>query len=185
MDVFPGFAWPVPRAFASAIATCRFEQGDVLYDHPIAYEGAEGSAAAAAGDWEAAVAALGHHIQVLDPPRSARLAPSDASGSRFLASWESPVRFELCDYRVERTDAERTQTLASTQGRLFSCLWRGDPGLLAAGESEAPPPLPPALARDLQGQLEQAVPALRAAVSERSPKRGVKAALIFAFAVET
>ncbi len=174
MDLFPGFAWPIPRAFASAVATCRFEQGDVLYDHPIAY-----AEAGVRGGWGAAVAVLGHHIQVLDPPRSGRLAPSDSSGSRFLANWEAPVGFELCDYR-----AGRTEMLESTQGRLFSCLWRGDLGLLAAGESDSTAPTPPALARALHSQLEGAVPALRAAASERTPKRSRKRTLIFAFAVD-
>jgi hypothetical protein len=184
MDLLPGFVWPVPRAFSSAVAACRFEQGDVLYDHPIAYAGAAkvGSAAAATGtgaapaDWASVISVLGHHVQVVDPPRSARQAPSDSAARRFLVNWEAPIRFEMCDYR-----SGRVETLKSTQGRLFSCLWKGDPALLAADDPGRESPPPPALARELQNVLEQALPAIRRAASGTGPLDG---ALIFAFVVD-
>jgi hypothetical protein len=40
MDFFPKFKWAVPHAFGDALAACRFEQGDILYDTLMAYEGA-------------------------------------------------------------------------------------------------------------------------------------------------
>ena len=72
MDLLSGFAWPVPRAFASAVSACRFESGDVLYDATSAY---------AAGEPESGPA---YHIQILDPPRSARAAPADAGVDGFM-----------------------------------------------------------------------------------------------------
>jgi hypothetical protein len=182
MDLLPGFAWPVPRAFSAAVAACRFEQGDVLYDHSIAYVEADGSgskaesgAAAVPADWASVVAVLGHHLQVLDPPRSSRQAPSDSAGRRFLANWEAPVRFEKCDYR-----RGRTEELTSTQGRLFSCLWKGDPALLS-GDAPERDAQPPALARELHKELEQALPALRRAAAEAGP---LDRACLFAFVVD-
>jgi len=38
-DYFDGFSWALPNAFADALALCRFEQGDMLYDTRRAYEG--------------------------------------------------------------------------------------------------------------------------------------------------
>ena len=153
MQLLPGFAWPVPRAFASAVAACRFEQGDLLYDDAAVYGDAR---------WEVASKGLGRHIAVLDPPRSARSAPADAQGNRFLANWEAPVGFELHDYRDGQSDERR-----STQGRLFTCLWRGDVGVL---DPESGDPTPPRGARELHAELESALPACLGALEAGSPE---------------
>ncbi len=150
MELLSGFAWPVPRAFASAVSMCRFEQGDVLYDAACAY--AEGEREPTSGP--------GHHVQIFDPPRSARAAPADAAGNRFAANWESPISFEFCDY-----GAGTTEVRTASQGRLFTCLWKGDREVLLGGGETASPPLP-AVARDLQRQLAQAVPALQDALAK-------------------
>ena len=148
MEFFPGFAWPVPRAFASAVSAARFEQGDVFYDAPAAYE-----------EWKNAPG-FRFRVQVLDPPRSARAAPADSEGDRFAANWASPVTFEISDY-----ESSSRQEIRSTQGRLFTCLWRGDSGLLR-GEGGSADPLPlatPKGARELQKHLEACLPELRRA----------------------
>jgi len=137
MDFFTGFCWPVPTAFASAVAACRFEQGDVLYSSERAYR-----------DWDGASSELRHHVQVLDPPKSARAMASESDGTRFSVNWSSPVVFELRDYR-----GGSAETRHSTQGRLFSCLWEGDVSLLAEDGREPPPP--PLLARDLHRALQE------------------------------
>ena len=150
MEVLPGFAWPLPRAFAAAVSTCRFEQGDVLYDVP------EGYASWGPGP--------GRWVQVLDPPRTARTAPADALGNRFAANWGTPVTVEL---GVLRPSSKRV--VHCTQGRLFTCVWRGDPDLLRDVPPGTPEALPlPGVARDLQKELASAVPALRRA-SHRDP----------------
>ena len=142
MDLIRGFAWPLPSAFAAAVAACRFEQGDVLYSDAAAY-----------GGWRDFVRRKGHHIQVLDPARSVRALAADAEGGRMLASWHSPVEIEITV--LPRGDSERLRT---TQGRLFCCLWRGD---LAQLDAESAEPEPPAGARDLQRRLPEAVDAFR------------------------
>lgn len=38
-DYFNCFAWALPMAFKEPLASCCFEQGDILYDTPKAYEG--------------------------------------------------------------------------------------------------------------------------------------------------
>lgn len=44
MEFFSGFKWAVPGAFSDAVALCRFEEGDTLYDTKNAYN----------DDWEKA-----------------------------------------------------------------------------------------------------------------------------------
>lgn len=146
----PGFSWALPRAFSGAVSACRFEQGDVLYRDAASY-----------GDWRGGVP--GAWIQVLDPPRSAR-AGGGADTGRFRASWGSPVELELDDGR-----GSPARRLATTQGRLFTCLWRSG---LDALEAEAPPPVPLLLA-DLQRALEALLPALRRA--HRADARALEA----------
>ncbi len=148
-----GFAWPVPQAFASAVSACRFEQGDVLYSDAAAYHA-----------WPEGAGALSYHIQVLDPPRAARALTRESEGKRFFANWESPVEIELT-----RLTEGRCERHATSQGRLFSCLWRGDVALLQPDTEPAPEP--PALQRDLHRQLDTALPAFRSHFEAERPGR--------------
>ena len=143
MHFLSGFAWPVPRAFASATAVCRFEQGDVFFDTPDGYAA-----------WK--VSRPRFHVQVLDPPRTARSLPADSEG-RFAANWSSPVTCEVRDRK-----ASTTEVVTSTQGCLFTCLWRGDLALLRGALVGAMEAMPlPGIARDLQKHLASTLPALR------------------------
>ncbi len=54
MNFFSNFTWAVPKAFSDAVASCRFEEGDMLYDTPKAYE----------VDWEDAIKCTTHFLQV-------------------------------------------------------------------------------------------------------------------------
>lgn len=138
-DWIAGFAWPLPRAFSGAVSACRFEQGDVLYGDPTGY-----------GEWPEEAPPL-PIIQVLDPPKTARALSGDAEGNRFSVSWESPVTVDVW------VAAERPDRRSTTQGRLFTCLWRGDLSLL---DAETPAPDAPSTVRALQRRLPEAVPAL-------------------------
>ena len=60
MDYFSGFAWAVPKAFSDAIALCRFEEGDVLYDTKSAYE----------KEWDDAKSNIKYFLQVRYPGRA-------------------------------------------------------------------------------------------------------------------
>jgi hypothetical protein len=159
MEFYPGFAWAVPRAFGAAVSACRFELGDVLYDDESAYGPKPENR---------------HHIQLFEPARSTRSLASESEGQRFFVNWDAPIRYEWKDYG---SDATRMRT--STQGRLFSCLWRGDPDVL--DEERAPAPEPPLLLRELSGRVEKAVPALRKSlrIGARS-----KETHLFAFATD-
>ena len=77
---FEGFEWPVPRAFASAVVQLRFEQGDVLYPDRSGYD-----------RLEARVPEGLKALQILQPPRSARVAALEGEGDRRLSAWEGEV----------------------------------------------------------------------------------------------
>lgn len=135
-DWIRGFAWPVPRSFAPAVSHSRFEQGDVLYADPSGYTAwpQEGP--------------TGAFLQVLDPPKTARAFSGEAEGDRFSVGWGSPVTVEVHAH----VGAEPIQQ-TTTQGRLFTTLWRGE---LAWLEATAEPPMPNGL-KDLQARLGEAV----------------------------
>jgi hypothetical protein len=139
-DWLPGFRWPVPAALSGAVSACRFEQGDVLFALPQGY-----------GDWVSGAPCS--WIQVLDPPKSARLRTSEGDGSRFFANWGSPVELEI----DRGAGPERLKT---SQGRLFTCLWRDDLEAIGPDSTE---PEAPVLQTDLQRGLDPAIPTFRAA----------------------
>jgi hypothetical protein len=133
---FEGLAWPIPVAFAAAIASMRFEQGDVLYRDRSAYDALE-------GDIPKGLSA----IQVQFPKRSARAAPSEFEGDRRRSSWQSEVIIELIDLA-----GGKSETRVLSQGKLAMAIFRGDEGWLDPLREE--PPLPRS-ARELQQRLEQ------------------------------
>lgn len=121
---FPGFSWAVPEAFAAAVCSYRFEQGDVLHRERRGYE-------AFAGRIPMDLAS----IQLRQPARSTRSLPSEFEGDRRLANWQGEV--ELDRVALASGTSEPTTT---TQGRLFMVLWQGDEGWLDADRAD--PPLP-------------------------------------------
>lgn len=150
-EFFPGLAWAVPRAFASALAGFRFEQGDVLYPDASAYQ-----------RQRAGGSLPDEAIQVLDPPRGGHAAPSGGSDRR-QASWASAVELQ----RVTLADG-RVEAIRTTQGRLLMLLWSGEPEWL---DPARPEPAPPRTARDLAQALDAARPAFEQALSTRAGVR--------------
>jgi hypothetical protein len=134
LSFFDGMAWPVPTAFAGAIAAMRFEQGDVLYREGRAYDALETKVPEGLSA-----------IQVILPKRSARATPVDADGDRRQVSWESEVTVELIDLA-----RGRSETRVLTQGKLAMALFRGDDAWLDPDHDE---PAMPRSARALQQKL--------------------------------
>lgn len=147
-----GFAWPVPRAFSGPVSVCRFEQGDVLYDDASGY-----------GRWTSGDAPQ-TVIQVLEPPKTARGGSGDAEGNRFQVNWGLPVTVD-----VYADGAERPERRTTTQGRLFACLWRGDPAMLDEAVSALDAPLS---VRELHRRLAEAVPAFVKRLRKRARRGG-------------
>lgn len=139
-DFFDGFSWAVPSAFADPLAACRFEQGDILYDARRAYE----------GTWGEALPHITHSVQVKSPLRGTGTKTEKEEESVFTDNWNMRVVFTLTDHKENQT-----REVSTTQGRLYSLLWKGD---LHYIDNDAPSPPVPTLAmqilRDLPGATD-------------------------------
>lgn len=125
-EYFDGLAWPLPLAFADALAACRFERGDMLYDTKTAYE----------GPWDKVRHHISYSIQVMSPsrapmPRSRE--QREEKKSVFRSNWEQTVSLHLTDYLKNETDE-----ITTTEGRLYTFLWEGNRKWLEE-KTDAPP----------------------------------------------
>lgn len=122
MEFFSGFSWAVPTAFGDAVALCRFEQGDTLYDTRKAYE----------ENWSEASKHIHQWLQVRYPAHAKTVA-GESAGGIFEKNWNSEVRVDL--YRNSKILSEGQ--IQTTQGRLYTALWTGNVDVLQL-ESEEP-----------------------------------------------
>jgi hypothetical protein len=146
MDCFAGFAWAVPRAFADPLERCRFERGDILYDSPKAYD----------GDWKSARKAARRIVQVRLPKQGDSGKQDKDAASVFSDNWRRDAEIDL----IETRDMS-CREIATTQGRLYTFLWRGDEGVL---DLESPEPPVPLTARDLRNDIDTAAPRIAAEI---------------------
>lgn len=110
-DFFDGFKWNLPKAFADALAKCLFEVGDVIYDNPKAYS----------INWSNAKFILKHSIQVKSISSSNTTQNESNYESVFFDNWNSEITIDFFSYPL----MEKIE-LTTTQGRLYSFLWKGD-----------------------------------------------------------
>jgi hypothetical protein len=124
-EFFPGFVWAVRKAFREPLASCRFEQGDILYDTRKAYE----------GTWGDAFNYLHFSIQINSPKRGITTKNKKDAASVFAYNWGQLVELDLVEY-----PSKKTRFITTTQGRLYTTLWKGDISLLEDGTLEPPVP---------------------------------------------
>lgn len=130
MEFFEMFAWALPKAFKDPLSICRFEQGDVLYDTRKAYQ-----------VWKEALKYLRYGIQVKFPERSTSRKAEQEADSVFSSNWNQKAVIELTKYSTQ------TQSLIdTTQGRLYSALWKGNLDILS---KDYPDPSIPELPKTL------------------------------------
>ena len=133
VELVHGFAWRLPKAFAEAVNLCRFEQGDIIYDNPIVYRWV----------WRKAIPHLKISIQVKTAAPPSALEEDESQV--FAVNWESPIILELTDY-----PSLKRHRVKSTQGRLYTALWRNDISFLT-DESPAIPKRWKELGKTLRG----------------------------------
>lgn len=121
MEYLDQFAWPVPKGFSDAVFACKFEQGDLLYNTPRAYE--EG------WNWDH----IDWVIQVKSPSRGTTRPKSEDIKTVFADNWRSILILEITDVRNNRSK----RVIETTQGRLYSTLRFGDLSYL---EPDSPDP---------------------------------------------
>jgi hypothetical protein len=160
LTFFGGFSWAVQRGFRAALACCRFDQGDTLYDSSDAYD----------KPWEDKCSKLHYSIQV-QTNHSATPGTVDDTERAFEASWGDGVTVALTDHKEGET-----RTINTTQGRLYSVLWKGDVKLFDAANAA---PRPPKMAGDLQRELASAAGEI---TKRRSTK--MSGGYVFVFAVD-
>lgn len=125
MEFFNGFKWALPKAFAPALAVCRFERGDILYDSKEAYRQAT---------WADVLPHLNFSFQVKYPVETRTTMTTESTSEiddssktgKFNQNWFSPVELELTDYKNNKT----VTFIKTTQGRLYSFLWKGNINVL-------------------------------------------------------
>ncbi|SCZ84221.1 hypothetical protein [Nitrosomonas mobilis] len=139
MEFFSGFKWAVPRAFSDAVALCRFEEGDILYDTKKAYN----------DDWEKASQFIEHSLQVKYPARAVSGGATEKGGGVFGSNWGSEVCVDLYK-NLKKVGVGQIHT---TQGRLYTALWKGDITVL---EKESEEPAIPLSVQDVTKTLDQA-----------------------------
>lgn len=147
MQFIDGFTWAVSTAFANALDQCRFERGDRLYPTREAYE----------SNWLNAQGSMQCWVQVRFPERMSAALPEDGD-SRFESNWVSELRLSLF------TDQREVEEVVTTQGRLYTLLWRGDAQVLQA---ECPEPEVPKRASFVLKRLRDGSEDLRALSDER------------------
>jgi len=138
MEFFEEFSWAMPRVFADAIANCKFEEGDIIYDSQSAYQ-----------EWGRGSESTRCCIKVKFPRRTLRVTKGDKK-SVAIANWDSEVIFELKNF----VDKNPIQLIKTNQGRLFTLLWKGDLGIL---NEERPDPSPPLFLKDVKKKLVETV----------------------------
>ena len=138
MEFFTRFSWAVPMVFSDAIANCKFEEGDIIYDSQPAYK-----------EWRIASKSIRYGVQVKFPRRTLRVTKGK-SDTVALANWNSEVKIELKKF----FDEPSVQPINTTQGRLFSLLWKGSLEIL---NEDQPDPSPPLLLKDVKKVLEETV----------------------------
>ena len=140
MEFFTGFQWAVPKAFSDSVARAWFVEGDVLYDRVAAYD----------GDWRSAAQTIDHTIQVRSPARSSEINNASVRDV-FVRNWGSEVRLEIYTH-MKRAGPAQVKT---TQGRLYTTLWKGQIDTLF--EDKSPHPTLPKTAQQLSKNLQEAV----------------------------
>jgi hypothetical protein len=131
MDYLTGFSWAVPCAFLDAVGRCLFREGDVLYESQKAYS----------LPWGAALGRAHSSLQVRSSAAS-NCADEPDTRSVFRKNWSTEVRLDL--YR--RINISSAEEIVTTQGRLYTALWRGNLEILDKSSTEPEPPNGPSVA---------------------------------------
>ena len=135
---YKAFKWAIPDAFSDAVNLCLFAEGDLIYDHIAAYT----------EEWSSAFQKINYSIQVKTAYSDALLS-SESENQKFLNNWNSEIRVDLF-HKQQRTSPGQIHT---TQGRLYTLLWKGDLSIL---DASTPPPQPPLNVRDAAKNIKEA-----------------------------
>ena len=144
------FTWAIPTAFSDAVGACQFSRGDTLYSSPIAYR-----------EWNEEFYELAQGlcaIKVLSPEAK----PAPPSPGLFQSNWNAVAEVEV----FIPSGQNGAEILSTTQGRIYSLLWRGDSSVLDPATSV---PIIPHSAGYLLKNLNHAKSTLRQLILDQHP----------------
>jgi hypothetical protein len=121
IELIQGFAWAVPVNFGDALAGASFKPGDILYDCKEGYL-----------PWGDAIKELKHSIQI----KSASSQSPDSAGDSFAKNWMAPVDLVQFDHQ-----SKRSISISTTQGHVYTLLWKGVSGRSQWHSERVEPPL--------------------------------------------
>lgn len=120
-EKYNGLRWYLPSYFKDSLAKCRFEQGTIVYkDKP------KGK------NWGEQIQHIDFLIQIQYPPSTMSFGSGDESVIQ--ANWDSDVEFERFYPKTKKKE-----TVKTTQGRLFTFLWKDRPEVLDTQVPLLPP----------------------------------------------
>ncbi len=105
-EKYLGLRWYLPSYFKDSLAKCRFEQGTIIYkDKPIGK------------NWGEQIKHIDYLIQIQYPPSTMTSGSGDESVIK--SNWDSEVILERFYPKTKEKE-----TIKTTQGRLFTFLWK-------------------------------------------------------------
>jgi hypothetical protein len=120
-EKYNGLRWYLPSHFKDSLAKCRFEQGTMIYkDKPVGK------------NWGEQIEKIDFLIQIQYPPST--MATGSGDESVIKSNWDSEVIFDR--FYPKTKEQEKIHT---TQGRLFTFLWKDDFNIFNNKESLLPP----------------------------------------------
>jgi hypothetical protein len=111
---YESFSWAVPLAFSDPLALCRFEEGDTLYNTEKAY----------LSPWSEALKYIKYGIQVTFPQRAVQKKINEEEDSVFESNWHYPLELDFLEFT--NNEFEKKTHIKTTQGTLYTFLWKGD-----------------------------------------------------------
>jgi hypothetical protein len=165
-DVLENFAWHVPKAFCDPLSQCKLEEGDTLLSNN-----------SGVNRWPPSLGTTS--IQFLSPIRGTNKTaiPADSEGV-FLENWNSEAVVEL----IVWGDKPVKDTITTTQGRVYSCIWKGDTRLLYPNQRENPNP--PLLAKVARSMLRETKGTVSTDLAQL-PSELIKSEVLFAWVTDS
>ena len=119
-DKYSALRWYLPPHFKDSLAKCRFEQGAIIYkDKPVGET------------WNEKIKHIDFLIQIQSPSRT---TTTTSGGDVQKSNWDSEVVLELF-----YPNTKKKEIITTTQGRLFTFLWKDNIEVLYGNEPLLPP----------------------------------------------
>ena len=125
-EYFSEFKWALSKSYTDPLSKCRFEQGDIIYDTSQAYS----------LPWGEAKQIIKSCVQIKSPSRNLTAITIENTETAFKNNWNSKVTLDLLE-----SPGMSKKEIETTQGNLYSMLWKGDISFIYSGKSSCDIPM--------------------------------------------